>query len=162
MACARVVLGNTNANPLAPPRPQGIVKHLVDLEIYDEIWVLPVYKHMFSEKQQQAPFSHKMIMCQLAFEPLSTPLCSIKVKAVERTVCLRRLKMNPKSSTGTADVLDSLRASYPEITFAFALGADTYAGLASGKGGGPLTWPGTSITALKYLREWGGVLWRRC
>jgi len=61
--------------------------------------------------------------------------CSFKVvvKTTERSVGMRRLKENPKATTGTADILDALKALYPSTTFSWALGADTYFSLSSGK-----------------------------
>lgn len=55
------------------------------------------------------------------------------VKTTERSVSMRRLKENPKATTGTADILDTLKALYPSTTFSWALGADTYMSLSSGK-----------------------------
>jgi thioredoxin domain-containing protein 5 len=57
----------------------------------------------------------------------------VVVKSTERIVGLRRLKENPKATTGTADVLDALQASYPATAFSWALGADAYASLAAGQ-----------------------------
>ena len=76
-----------------------------------QVWVLPVFEHMHEgEKRRLASFEHRMEMCRLAFEKLSDfPDCRVIVKATERAVCLRRLRSDRTSKTGTADILDQMR-----------------------------------------------------
>lgn len=113
---------------------QGIVKKLIDVEKFDEIWILPVYRHMYSSKRSLASFEHRMEMCKLNFEKLSKfPECRVVVKPTERTVCKRRMKEDPLNKTGTADILDFLTGAYPNTKFSLALGADSYLDLANGK-----------------------------
>mmetsp|Transcript_6467 Transcript_6467/g.7851 ORF Transcript_6467/g.7851 Transcript_6467/m.7851 type:complete len:521 (-) Transcript_6467:90-1652(-) len=113
---------------------QGIVKKLIEFKKFDEIWVLPVYRHMYSSKRSLASFEHRLQMCKLNFEKLSTyPECRVIVKPTERTVCLRRMKQNPQNKTGTADILDFLQGAYPTTKFSFAMGADSYLDLVGGK-----------------------------
>ena len=93
-----------------------------------------MFKHMYDKKRALASFQHRMQMCKIAFEKFSVlPSCRVIVKPLERSVCLRRLRADPSARSGTADILDQLRVSYPKITFSFALGADTYKDLARGK-----------------------------
>jgi len=113
---------------------QGFVKLLVDSQKFDEIWVLPVFKHMFSSKRNLAKFDDRMAMCALAFEKLSGyPHTRVCVKQMERTVCLERLKADPTLTTGTSDILDSLTTSFPGFSFSLAMGEDTYRDLVRGK-----------------------------
>lgn len=35
------------------------------------MWVLPVYKHIYSSKHNLAPFEDRVRMCQLTFEGLA-------------------------------------------------------------------------------------------
>ena len=62
-----VALYGLSANP---PTGQGghatIVSHLRDR--FDEVWVLPVYRHIFDSKANNlAPYEHRKKMCELAF-----------------------------------------------------------------------------------------------
>ena len=48
---------------------QGVVEMLVNSEDYDEVWIFPVYVHMFTSKNSSlTPFNDRMSMCKLAFE----------------------------------------------------------------------------------------------
>ena len=63
----RVCIYGLSANP---PTGEGghatIVSHL--RRMFDEVWVLPVYKHAFESKHNNmAPYEHRKAMCELAF-----------------------------------------------------------------------------------------------
>ncbi len=116
---------------------QGIVSWLVKLEKFDEVWVLPVYNHMFSSKRQLAPFDDRLEMCRRSFEhleagPRSRP-CAVRVLDTEKAVCLKRVaQFGEGTRTGTADILDELKQQLPGAAFSLCLGEDTYRGLAGG------------------------------
>ena len=62
----RVVLYGLSANPPTGDGGHGsIVQHLA--ELFDEVWILPVYRHVYSTKQNLAPYEHRERMCELAF-----------------------------------------------------------------------------------------------
>jgi nicotinic acid mononucleotide adenylyltransferase len=67
----RVLLYGISANP--PTGFQGhlgALRHLKSLYDYDEIWLLPVYQHIYSTKRNLAPFEHRIQMCKLAVTAL--------------------------------------------------------------------------------------------
>ena len=113
---------------------QGIVKLLVSLGKYDEIWVCPVFHHAFPSKRNLAPFEDRLEMCRIAFERLGGPKCRVVVHDTERAVFL---KFNDgdhaKKDSGTAELISELTSNYPDINFSMVLGADSYHDLISGK-----------------------------
>ena len=46
----------------------GIVKYLISLNKFDEIWIMPVYSHIFQNKKNLLSYDHRFKMCQLNFE----------------------------------------------------------------------------------------------
>lgn len=113
----------------------GIVSALSNMSVFDEIRVLPVYQHNFSEKRNRLmPFHHRVNMCRLAF--VSIP--KAKVSELER-VCFERNAVGLTDEeikalrVGTADLLDMLQDMEPNSDFYFALGADTFMDLTSWK-----------------------------
>jgi len=76
---------------------------------FDEIWLIPVYKHSFDEKSDMAPWKHRSAMCRLLQEP------SIRVCEVER---------EREGISYTIDTLAHLRSKYPQHSFAWCVGSD--------------------------------------
>ena len=113
----------------------------------EEIWLLPVAAHMFDYKRNQAPFEHRLKMCELSLTPQSSSKCRIRALALE-TIALRAAnEISGKSRIGTAALLNFLRFIYgpkfavpaegeyevpehPEVEFSFLMGEDTYTDLA--------------------------------
>ena len=113
---------------------------------FDEVRVLPVYKHMFQNKRErgQAPFHQRMEMCELCFADMH----NVVVSDAER-ICFERYRTkkedgefvndNPTTTTppsrmvGTADILDMLIENEPDVDFTWAIGEDAFIDLASGK-----------------------------
>ena len=161
----RVCLFGTSADPPTGIGGHlGIVKYLAssttistsssssDDEIrfdFDEVRVLPVYKHMFQNKRErgQAPFHQRMEMCELCFADVP----NVVVSDAER-MCFERYRTkkedeglendNPTTTTttttpsrmvGTADILDMLIENEPDVDFTWAIGEDAFIDLASGK-----------------------------
>lgn len=66
----QVLLYGTSANPLT-----GLQGHMGAVaycrQLVDEVWILPVYQHIYSTKRQLAPFHHRVNMCKLAIKVLS-------------------------------------------------------------------------------------------
>ncbi|KAL9182305.1 hypothetical protein ACHAXT_012957 [Thalassiosira profunda] len=131
----RVCLFGTSADPPTGEGGHlGIARHLAAMD-FDEVRVLPVYRHMFGNKRgKQAPFRVRVEMCQLLFRDVP----KVVVSEAER-VCFERasegLEETEKATIriGTADLLDMLTKEEPEVDFTLALGADTFIDLASGK-----------------------------
>uniref|UniRef100_A0A7R9U1C6 Cytidyltransferase-like domain-containing protein n=1 Tax=Pinguiococcus pyrenoidosus TaxID=172671 RepID=A0A7R9U1C6_9STRA len=101
---------------------------------FSEVWILPVYAHMFDAKRKVlASFSHRMELCRRNFEHLSTESCVVRVLGVEKDVYMAKRQSARSLRVGTADVLDYLSERHPEKSFSFLMGADTYRDLVSGK-----------------------------
>ena len=68
----QVCLFGTSANPpTGLGGHMGVVQALVDLQQFDEILVLPVYRHMFDMKRSQlVSYDHRVEMCRLALHEL--------------------------------------------------------------------------------------------
>lgn len=64
-----VLLYGTSANPLTALKGHmGAVAYC--RQFVDEVWVLPVYQHIYSSKRQLAPFDQRVRMCELALKVL--------------------------------------------------------------------------------------------
>ena len=147
-ASRSVCLFGLSANPpTGASGHQGIVRKLLSLEKFDEVWILPVYTHMFASKRRLAPFNDRIEMCRRCFTPLGTSIppikgvevgnvrpCSVRVSDIERIVCLKRIaELGENTHSGTAEVLDELKSQFPGIKFSWCLGEDTYRDLVRGK-----------------------------
>ena len=133
----RLAVFGTSSDP--PHRGHmTVVEMLVNSGDYDELWVLPVYVHMFSSKDKSlTPFDHRMAMCKLAFEGLSTDECSVKILPMEKLVCEAAAIVNDGKPVrvGSALILDIVHTLYPGTVgqTTFVLGSDTFLDLAAGK-----------------------------
>ncbi len=106
----------------------------------DEVWVMPVFKHLFSSKSNLVDFDHRFNMAKLAFENLPGIEGRVKVSDVERQVITEALDQavqkgeGPESvRVGTIDIVERLIADNPDTEFVLALGGDTYRDLKGGK-----------------------------
>lgn len=74
MTKKKVCLFGVSANPPTGNNGHvGIVTALINLNVYEEIRILPVYRHAFCSKRDQlVDFSHRAAMCELAFLRLNT------------------------------------------------------------------------------------------
>lgn len=151
----KVLLFGLSGNPpTGKDGHAGIVEYLVGLGEWDEIWVMPVYKHMHSHKSNLIEFEHRMNMCKLNFEHLGAKKGAsasgaaspgkrptiIRVVQVEEEVALNHLALAERLGNkvqdvrvGTIDVVSYLRAVYPQAEFSLTLGTDTYNDLRQGK-----------------------------
>lgn len=43
----------------------GIIEYLKNTNIFSEIWILPVYQHMYAAKNQMVAFEHRLEMLNL-------------------------------------------------------------------------------------------------
>ncbi|MGF1509191.1 MAG: nicotinate-nicotinamide nucleotide adenylyltransferase [Myxococcota bacterium] len=129
----RIAVFGLSANPpTGDAGHRGIVRWLGQTplpeaadRVVDEIWILPVYRHAFSQKRDLAAFEHRVAMCRLAFEDLPRA----RVLTTEAEVHHRTLPELP----GTVDTLRFLREARPQDEFLLVLGQDTFADLEAGK-----------------------------
>jgi nicotinate (nicotinamide) nucleotide adenylyltransferase len=129
----KVLLFGTSANPpTGKGGHAGIVAWAAQHDLPgfgrpDRIWVLPVFRHAFVEKERAfAPFEDRVAMAKLAFEGLAEP-GRIEVQTTEREVhasMVARGEAAPR--VGTIDVVRALEAEHPGIELGLLLGADTY------------------------------------
>mmetsp|Transcript_15942 Transcript_15942/g.24139 ORF Transcript_15942/g.24139 Transcript_15942/m.24139 type:complete len:225 (+) Transcript_15942:183-857(+) len=125
----RVCLFGTSADPPTGKGGHvGIVRALSE-QPFDEVRVLPVYQHMFSNKAKRLlPFENRMAMCQLAFSGIPKVTVSDDEKR-----CFEMLVKEGSSKVGTADLLDMLLSEEKDADFSFAMGADTFMDLTKWK-----------------------------
>ncbi|KAL7694624.1 putative nicotinate/nicotinamide nucleotide adenylyltransferase [Plasmopara halstedii] len=133
-----VLLFGLSANPPTGQRGHmGIVQHCRNL--YDEIWLMPVYQHIYSSKRQLAPFEHRVEMCRLALETLRAQNdggAKLKVIEEERNMYEDSVSMSgipKKLQLGSIDLVHYLRNKYRNTNFTMLLGGDTYLDLLAGK-----------------------------
>eukprot|EP01031_Cornospumella_fuschlensis_P026058 gene26058-31464_t len=133
----KIVLFGVSANPpTGLGGHQGIVRSLVSQEKYDEVWVLPVFNHIYSSKRSLLlPFFHRVNMCQLCFERESNDRCIVKVSTIEEEVS----KVFAESChagdcrVGTIDILDHLFKNNHDVEFYLAVGLDSFLDLKNRK-----------------------------
>ncbi|MEE2904238.1 MAG: nicotinate-nicotinamide nucleotide adenylyltransferase [Myxococcota bacterium] len=106
----------------------------------DEVWVLPVYRHAFSEKSTLLSFEHRVAMAKLCFESPAENTVKVQVRELERELFLREQELSnissPKKSAsrlGSVDLVRMLQADFPHYQFAFVMGGDTYQDFRLGK-----------------------------
>ncbi|ETI45170.1 nicotinate (nicotinamide) nucleotide adenylyltransferase [Phytophthora nicotianae P1569] len=133
-----VLLFGLSANPPTGPRGHmGVVKHCRDM--YDEIWLLPVYQHIYSSKRQLAPFEHRVAMCRLALKTLSDEDddgAKLKVVEEEREMFEHMAAQSDSPEQlrlGSIDMIHYLLNKHEDTNFTMLLGGDTYADLLAGK-----------------------------
>ena len=70
----RICLFGTSANPpTGASGHSGVIRALVELQRFDEVRILPVYRHTFSSKRHQLlGFDHRVAMCERLIDELPT------------------------------------------------------------------------------------------
>lgn len=135
-ANTKVAIFGISANPPTGNNGHlGVVKYLLQSHIFREIWVLPVYEHIYSEKSSLAPFDDRLEMCRLSMESSSTPQCTVRVLPVEKFACEHyRTIHGDRFRVGTIDVLDFIRSQYlKHAELHLVLGTDTFNDLSNKK-----------------------------
>jgi nicotinic acid mononucleotide adenylyltransferase len=142
MARREILLYGTSANPVTGMQGHlGAISHCQSMG-FDEIWILPVYKHIYSTKSGLAPFEHRVAMTQLAVAalPPTPPRPSgqgcVRVMELERELFEHLLQATDKSEElriGSIDLIQYLVRRFPDASFTMLLGSDTYADLQNGK-----------------------------
>lgn len=122
----------------------GIVRQLLNIHKdygWDEIRILPVYRHSFQEKRDRlVSFEHRLEMCRVAFRDLEDKNSNVLVVVsdVERQAWNRLCQKTENNDctmivSGTVHLLDYLLESEPETSFSFCLGADSFISLMQGQ-----------------------------
>lgn len=120
----------------------GIIQSLVDSGLYDEVWLVPVYVHMYTTKRNLEQYEHRMEMCRLVSDRLSTASVAVRSSDLERTVYLdarSKSLADPNSQDlvvqiGSIDVIRYVRANLKKYDLlSINLGADSYNDLVNGK-----------------------------
>jgi nicotinate-nucleotide adenylyltransferase len=140
-----ILLFGTSANPFV-----GMEGHLGAAAYcrslgFDEVWILPVYQHIYSTKRALAPFDDRLAMSQLAVDTLP-PLSPsqrpggreglVLVKPFERELFEQAAQSTDKPEDlrlGSIDLVRFLTQRFPEASFTMLLGGDTFADLQAGK-----------------------------
>ena len=137
----QVCLFGTSANPpTGDGGHKGIVKALSQTlgDRFDEIRVLPVYRHTFARKRNiLASYEHRMNMCRCAFENIPKIVVSnAEHKSFQRMAAKLEMKNEEEIQAlrvGTADLLDMLLEEEPDTDFSFCMGSDTFMDLTAWK-----------------------------
>lgn len=135
----RILLFGLSANPPTGAGGHcGLVRHFCEEGMFDELWIVPVYRHMFRSKREQlVDFETRYEMCCAAFEELSSPECLVQVVRAEKEVFDAAVAAHggpaEDVSVGTYDLVRYLSGQHPDAHFSFLMGTDTYADLRSGK-----------------------------
>lgn len=106
----------------------GIVRWLAKQPELDEVWVIPVFRHAFTEKSSMVPFEHRLRMAELAFSSLPGARIPVRVLDVERLLADR-----VSGTVGTIDVVRHLMTHQSGHQFVLVLGGDTHRDLMAGR-----------------------------
>ena len=164
-----IALFGLSANPVTDRGGHGeIVKALLAMEriktngdddddddkLYDEVWVVPVYRHAFESKNdamlktKMPNFQQRCEMCEKQFSipgEGKTSVQRVKVRRIELEATEWKRKVTGDANAtivGTFELLDYLRNVYEKekddfekrnIEYTFVMGKDAYDDLISGK-----------------------------
>ena len=163
-----IALFGLSANPVTDRGGHGeIVKALLAMEriktngddddddkLYDEVWVVPVYRHAFESKNdamlktKMPNFQQRCEMCEKQFSipgEGKTSVQRVKVRRIELEATEWKRKVTGDADAtivGTFELLDYLRNVYEKekddfekrnIEYTFVMGKDAYDDLISGK-----------------------------
>ena len=67
---SRIGIYGLSANPPTIAH-RNIVSHLCSQRIFDEIWILPVYQHIFDSKKNLESYEHRMAMCEISLTDIT-------------------------------------------------------------------------------------------
>jgi nicotinic acid mononucleotide adenylyltransferase len=135
MGKVRICLYGISSNPpTGLGGHQGVIRFLAKSGLFDQIWVLPVYKHMYRSKQNMLDFDHRVTMCALSFPGESTPTCAVRVSELEKEVYEKQQALGT-SDGSTVALLQHVRQHDKKETCSWhiVVGSDVYMDLAAGK-----------------------------
>jgi nicotinic acid mononucleotide adenylyltransferase len=99
----------------------GIVQYLIDLEEFEEIWILPVYVHQFSSKQL-IDYRDRLEMCRLSLEKLN---CGVSKTRVRVLPLEKEVNERCAGRHGTIDTVTHILNNY-NVTLHLVIGEDAY------------------------------------
>lgn len=131
----KVALFGLSANPPTGHSGHlGIVRFLVQTGLFDEVWVLPVYQHMFASKRFMEAFDHRVAMCHECMDDASSSSCNVRIMEIEKYAAEHfEKKEGPDFRVGTVDILDYIDELCPGLDVHLVLGTDTYKDLIARK-----------------------------
>lgn len=145
MSPKRITLLGFSANPPTDHTGHaGMLQHLVNSGDYDEIWLLPVYVHIYTTKRNLERFEYRLEMCKKMATKLSTSKVKVRASDLERVIYLdeynKHLLSNPLGNphlevkVGTIDIIRYVRANFRDsVLVSINLGGDSYNDLCAGK-----------------------------
>ncbi|KNB45982.1 nicotinate nucleotide adenylyltransferase [Blastocystis sp. subtype 4] len=125
----KVVLFGSSANP-----PTGLGGHIGIVKyfsaLFDEVWILPVFRHAYSSKRQLESFERRIDMLLLSLRDCNLDSSNIYVKEYEKE-CLYSLypdygKTEDTVQYGTIDLIRWLKQRFPGVEFSMIVGEDAY------------------------------------
>lgn len=121
------IFGLSGNPPTGEEGHRGIVKYLVATELFDAVYVLPVYHHQFAEKKLET-YEDRCRMCEKSMRELSTYKCEVKVMLIEKIVnelC--------GGNHGTVDTLEYIKQEYPQFCLHLIVGGDAFNDICAGR-----------------------------
>ena len=101
-----VLIFGSSMNPPTKSGHYALIKHYS--KMYDEIWILPVYKHIYTSKSSLISFNHRYKMSQLTFKSIK----NCYVKSIEKDVILQNAT---STQIGTIDVVKYIQKVYDNV-----------------------------------------------
>lgn len=90
----------------------AVLSDLAKRAVFDEIWLVPVYKHPFDK--ELAPYEARLKMVELLWLDLDQD--RIKISTIEKEL--------GREPTYTYDVVRELKSCYPDYDFSLIVGSD--------------------------------------
>ena len=134
----RIGIFGLSANPPTCAH-RNIVAHIRSLHIFDELWILPVYHHIYDSKRNLEAYEHRIAMCEMSLidsDPANAKNTLVRISRLEKVVCELQLSQNDgkmRTRVGTVDILEYVMAVYPGMEWNLVLGTDTYSDILGGK-----------------------------
>lgn len=121
-----VLIFGSSCNP--PTNGHGnIISNVLELNLFDEIWIAPVYVHIYQDKKL-IDFVHRFEMSKIAFEHLSN---KIIISDIDKYF----YEQNNNKPMQTVNQIKNLKEMYKDIKFNFAAGMDVYNDILNNKWG---------------------------
>lgn len=121
------IFGLSGNPPTGNSGHRGIVSFLVQTGHFDEVWILPVYQHMYSAKRSMVSYEDRVTMCKISMEDVSQPTCRVRVVMVEKYAAdFYEQRKGREYRVGTIDIIDFINQHCPGLELSLVLGTDTY------------------------------------